>query len=341
MAVAPLHPLLFEPIPFERPWGGSRLQTLYGKPGLAGKLLGETWEIADRIEAESKIIQGSWAGHSLRTLMESHRDELLGDLAPHVEPVTGKQRFPWLIKCLDCSQTLSLQVHPPTSVARRFESEPKTELWFVTAAADGACLWAGLENPVTLDTLAHDAGTPNFARHLHRIPVSAGDALFLPSGRLHAPGAGVVIFEVQENSDSTYRLYDWDRPGPDGKPRPLHIEQGLASLDLNDFRPGLVHSMWRTESGVQQRELALCDAFRVFEKRCDRPISVPVIQCGSACALGIVEGELELCCAGFQSILGPGRWVLLPACLADVMLSARLPSRWIWVERGGVNVVKS
>lgn len=334
--MAHLPPLVFEPLPFERPWGGHRLQELYQKPGVHGKPVGETWEVADRAGAESVVAEGEFKGASLRWFMEHRREDLLGLLLPHFDASAGLERFPWLIKCLDCAQTLSLQVHPSPEKARRFGGEPKTELWYVTRAAADACLWAGLERHVEVEELARDAGKPGFARHLHQIAVRAGDALFLPSGRLHAPGAGVLIFEVQENSDTTYRLYDWDRVGVDGRPRALHLNEGLASIDVHDLRPRLVAEDWSDPGagGLRRRTLAECEMFRVNESRCGASVEIPWAPSGSARAVGVVEGWLRVSADGFDGRMGAGRWVLIPASAGGVRLEAEGEACWLEVGPG-------
>ena len=169
--------------------------------------------------------------------MENHAAELLGD----AKPAAGN-RFPLLCKILDAREKLSLQVHPPANKAAELGGEPKTEMWFIADAAPGAELYVGLKRGVTRAEFEKKIRTAAWPNVFIAFPCSAGDAMFLPSGRVHAIGAGLVIFEIQQNSDTTYRVFDWNRVGLDGKPRELHVAQSLASIDFNDFEPKLVQS---------------------------------------------------------------------------------------------------
>src|SRR5215472_1402742 len=229
-----LYPLTFRPIFKERVWGGRDLERLFRKPLPASSLIGESWEIADRPGDISLIDNGPLAGRDLRWLMEQHRAELLG-------AATAPQgKFPLLIKILDARQTLSVQVHPPARHAARLGGEPKTELWYIAAAAPDAKLFVGLKRGVSRADFETKIRNGSVAECLHSISVKAGDAMFLPSGRVHAIGAGLVIFEIQQNSDTTYRVFDWNRAGLDGKPRPLHVAESLASIDFDDFEPSVL-----------------------------------------------------------------------------------------------------
>ena len=184
-----LYPLTFKPIFKERIWGGRNLETLYQKPLPPKVPIGESWEISDRPGDESVIANGELAGKSLRWLMEARPKELLGEAAP---AVSG--RFPLLVKILDAQQTLSLQVHPPAKKAAALEGEPKTEMWYVADATPEAELFVGLKRGVTRQEFEEKINRGTVAECFHRINVRRGDVMFLPSGRVHALGAGSVIF---------------------------------------------------------------------------------------------------------------------------------------------------
>lgn len=224
----------FKPIYQERVWGGQDLRNILGREIPEGHI-GESWEIVDRAEANSKIVGGRWDGLSLRAAIERDCDIIMGPEWDSAMP------FPILVKWLDCQERLSLQVHPPASVAPALGGEPKTENWYIAAAKPGAQLLAGLKQGVTRDdfeqALRADAAEPLVCA----LPCRAGDSLFVPSGRLHAIDAGNLILEIQQNSDTTYRVYDWGRVGLDGKPRQLHIDESLQSIDFEDFEPALMH----------------------------------------------------------------------------------------------------
>jgi len=230
--VAMFYPLTFHPLLKERVWGGRNLERLYRKPLPGVVPIGESWEITDRPEGVSVVANGPLAGRTLRGLMERHATDLLG---PASAP---GGRFPLLIKILDAEEKLSLQVHPPARCAVALGGEPKTEMWYVAEGRPGAGLFAGLRRGTTRADFERKMKDSTVVDCFHRIEVRHGDAMFLPSGRVHALGAGNVIFEIQQNSDTTYRVFDWNRVGLDGQARALHVEQSLACIDFNDFEPG-------------------------------------------------------------------------------------------------------
>ncbi len=235
-------PLRFVPGYHERIWGGRRLETVYGKALPDGKF-GESWEFVDRPGEESVVADGPLAGRTLGELWRGEdRVALFGSRA-----AGWGERFPLLIKVLDCIETLSVQVHPPATLAPSLGGEPKTEMWVIADATPDAHLFAGLRAGVTREAfaVALEAGE-DVSAMLHRIEVAAGDAMILPSGRVHAIGAGNLIVEIQQNSDTTYRVFDFNRPGLDGSLRELHVEQSMASIDWDDVEPGLVEPRGET-----------------------------------------------------------------------------------------------
>ncbi len=230
-----MEPLAFSPLFVERVWGGRGLEGL-GKPLPPGKVVGEAWEIVDRPREQSVLASGPLAGTDLHTLWSGPERESIFGARSH----GAGDRFPILVKLLDARETLSVQVHPPTPLAEEPEGEPKNELWYLAAATQDAHLFAGLRSGVTRESFAAalEAGE-DVSEMLHRLPVSEGDALFVPSGRVHAIGAGCLIVEIQQNSDTTYRVCDFNRPGLDGRLRELHVPQALASIDFDDVEPRL------------------------------------------------------------------------------------------------------
>jgi len=224
-------PIIFKPIYQQRVWGGRVLETLYDRP-LPGddQPYGESWEVVDRPEALSAVAGGS--GETLSDLWHDYRHEVFGDAAPDDE------RFPLLCKILDCRKRLSLQVHPPADVAPELGGEPKTEMWYVAAADPGAELYVGLREGTSRESFETALRNGDAEDQVHRVPVKAGEFLFIPSGRLHAIGGGLLIFEIQQNSDTTYRVFDWNRLGLDGQPRQLHVDESLQCIDFADVEPG-------------------------------------------------------------------------------------------------------
>jgi mannose-6-phosphate isomerase len=231
----PDQPIAFVPLFMERIWGGRRLEERYGKPLPPGTPVGESWEVVDRPEAQSVVAGGVHDGRTLHELWTDRREELFGSRATALG-----ERFPILIKLLDARETLSVQVHPPTDLADELGGEPKNELWYLAATATGAHLYVGLRAGVTREgfTAALEAGD-DVSAMLHRVDVHAGDAIFIPSGRVHAIGGGCLIMEIQQNSDTTYRVFDFHRLGLDGEPRELHVPQSMASIDWDDVEPPL------------------------------------------------------------------------------------------------------
>ena len=320
-----LYPLTFQPIFKERVWGGRNLERLYQKPLPPGAPIGESWEITDRPEGVSVIANGPLAGKDLRWLMENHAAELLGN----VHAPGG--RFPLLIKILDAQDKLSLQVHPPASVAPGLGGEPKTEMWYIADAAPGAELYVGLKGGVTRAEFEQKIRDGTVADCFHRVPVQAGDTMFLPSGRVHAIGAGLVIFEVQQNSDTTYRVFDWNRVGLDGQPRPLHVEQSLASIDFNDFEPSLVKGLYSQNPTLSVRFLVDDALFRVNGCKVKRGqrfyLSSPAVQ-----LIGLLRGRLKISGGGQEVELQPGGFALLPASLERAALTAEEKVEYLHIE---------
>ena len=299
-----LPPLTFEPIFQERVWGGRRLETLFGKPLPPGQRIGESWEISDRPGATSVIADGPLAGRDLRWLMENHAGELLGDVP------SADGRFPWLAKLLDANEDLSVQVHPPAEVAGELGGEPKTEAWHIAHAEPGARLIAGLKRGTTRKTFEARLGEADFPSCLHEIPARAGDSIFIPSGRIHTLGAGTVVFEIQQNSDTTYRVHDWNRPDLDGQPRELHLEPALRSIDFTDLEPPALAPYWKPAGNFSLSPIAEVDSvFRIDHLRLATAETLPLPGRGLR-LLAVTAGQLKLPAL----TLAPGQFALMPDC---------------------------
>ncbi len=322
-----LYPLTFHPIFKQRVWGGRNLARLYAKALPPDVPIGESWEISDRPGDVSVIRNGPLAGKDLRWLMEHHGSELLGST-----PAPGG-RFPLLIKILDAADTLSVQVHPPTAQAVALRGEPKTEMWYIADATADAVLFAGLKHGVTRTEFERRIHDGSVAGCLHRVPVRAGNAMFLPSGRLHAIGAGNVIFEIQQNSDTTYRVFDWNRVGLDGRPRELHVAQSLASIDFQDFEPALVKALEFASPGCVRRPLVDDPLFRVEHVAMDTGRSLGLV--GPVFFIvAVLDGGLRLSGAGQTVELRAGDFCLVPASVKDALLRATSPARFLKVLPG-------
>ena len=296
-------PLTFEPIFMERIWGGQKLAEFFAKTLPPNKAIGESWEIVDRPEAQSVVSAGPLKGKTLHELWSQHRKEIFGD-------VPAAPRFPLLIKLLDAQEKLSLQVHPPGNIAAKLGGEPKTECWYVAAAQPGAELFVGFSQQITRDQFEKSLRAGSSADHVHTIRVKAGDAMFLPAGRFHAVGAGNVLVEIQQNSDTTYRVFDWNRVDQStGNPRQLHVDQALESIDFNDVTPKLIEL---------KGELLVKDELFELQKwklNSAREIASPGQFAVVCCLTGSVGcGDVDL---------GPGEFFLVPASLQDRQLNPR------------------
>jgi mannose-6-phosphate isomerase len=323
-----LYPFVFRPIFKDRIWGGRELEKLYGKRLPAGKTVGESWEISDRPGDASVIANGLLAGKDLRWLMESHAAEILGGAKP-----AAAGRFPLLCKILDAREKLSLQVHPPASKAAELKGEPKTEMWFIADAAPDASLYVGLKRGMTRAAFEQKISDGSVADCFHKIPVRAGDTMFLPSGRVHAIGDGLVIFEIQQNSDTTYRVFDWNRTGLDGQPRELHIVQSLASIDFNDFEPKLVPANYRAAANFKFRQLVEDPLFNVQELVFENAGSVKLA--GEYLRIiAVAKGAATIAddSSGTVAGLKPGDFCLIPACLKNVEIKAAANTSFLCTE---------
>jgi len=323
-----LYPLTFHPIFKERVWGGREIERLYGKKIPAGRLIGESWEISDRPGDESVIANGKFAGKSLHWLMENFSRDILGDTKP-----TNKNRFPLLIKILDAREKLSLQVHPPAGKAAELKDEPKTEMWFIADAAPGAELFVGLKRGVTRAEFEKKISDGSVAECFHHVPVRAGDTMFLPSGRVHAIGGGLVIFEIQQNSDTTYRVFDWNRVGLDGQPRELHIAQSLASIDFNDFEPKLAGGNFAGNDKIKSRPL-VCDKLFKVENLELKPGAAVKLKEHKLQIVAAVSGEVEIKSGSETIKLSAGQFCLIPASLERTETSAKSDAAILQVEAG-------
>ncbi len=290
-----LQPIVFEPLLMERVWGGRRLETLMHKRLPAGTRFGESWEIVDRADAQSVVHDGPLHGRTLHELWTDFREPVFGKWLPEVA------RFPLLFKLLDAQERLSVQVHPPAAVAAQLGGEPKTEMWYFIDALLESDLYAGLKRGVTREDFVRALDEGRVADLIHKIPAHCGDAFFIPSGRIHAIGAGNLIFEVQQNSDTTYRVFDWNRLGLDGKPRTLHVDESLQSINFDDPEPGVVEQCGES--------VVACEYFAVEKWTLTEPRDAGG---PGFVVFTVIGGRLE--CAGCE--FGMGEFFLIPAALA-------------------------
>lgn len=305
MVVPPLYPLRFVPIFKSMLWGGRRLaELLPGAP--ADGPLGEAWVLSDHGDSPSAVADGPLRGRKLRELLAVAGERLMGG--------AGHRQFPLLCKFLDARDNLSVQVHPCDVKAKRVgpDQRGKTEAWVILHAEPGAKLYAGLRAGVDEGRLCRALADGTVADCLHAYEPKPDDCVFLRAGTVHALGAGLVLFEVQQTSDITYRLFDWGRVDvKTGRPRELHVEE---SLHCTDFAAGPCHPV-RPEievDGPARRErLARCEYFHLWRHSGERPF--PVGAAGECRVVVGVRGRGELRHHGHAYALGPGTVYLLPA----------------------------
>jgi mannose-6-phosphate isomerase len=218
-----LYPLHFDPIYKDAIWGGGRIAKKFHRKAVPLRCA-ESWEISDRIEGESRVSNGPLKGKTLHELLVQFGEHLLGH---------GRkdQRFPVLIKIIDAREALSVQVHPSEETAPICRGEPKSEMWYVL---EGGPLYAGFKKAVSQEQWTQAFQSNRLIDLIRECSTKPGDAVFIPGGRIHAIGAGCMMLEVQQNSDTTYRIYDWNRMGMYGKPRALHLEQAMKCIKWDD-----------------------------------------------------------------------------------------------------------
>ena len=307
-----LPPLTFKPLYRRYLWGGRRFATALGRTLPLGDDFAESWEIVDHGADQSVVAAGPLAGATLGSLVRERAADLLGGL-------TAASAFPLLFKFLDAQRDLSVQVHPDDARAARLTPPDlgKTEAWYVVDASAGSRIYAGLRENVGRPELEAAIRAGRCAEVLHSFEPRVGDCVFIPAGTVHAIGAGLLVAEIQQASDVTYRLFDWNRTGPDGRPRPLHIEAGLDAVT----RFGPVAAVTPTATADPAvRRLVSCDYFSFDEV-------VPqghwqVAGDGTCHLLAVLSGEVALDPAWELPPLGRGSCVLLPASLPRQQIRA-------------------
>ncbi|MDD5328203.1 MAG: class I mannose-6-phosphate isomerase [Phycisphaerae bacterium] len=222
-----LYPLKFEPIYKKRIWGGQKLKEIFGKHIPPLEKIGESWELADLPDDKSVIINGEFAGQNINSVIRKYPEEIIGSS-------NFSENLPLLIKFLDAEDILSVQVHPDEQTCKRMgRGEPKTECWYIISAAPDAVIYKGLKKGVTKEQFSIAIKNGTAAELLVKVPVKPGQCHFLPSGTVHSIGAGLLIAEIQTPSDTTYRVFDWNRVDDTGKARQLHIEEALESINFD------------------------------------------------------------------------------------------------------------
>lgn len=311
--------LRFEEQYFERIWGGDRLSTVYAKPIPLGKRIGEAWLISDHPSAVSVVAEGPRKGQTIHELIVEDPYAVLG-ASPKLTP---SGRFPLLLKLLDSCDVLSVQVHPDDATAAELGEDDagKTEMWYILSAEPGSELICGLAPGVNPDEFRAAAVSGKIESLLERLSVASGDAILVEAGTVHALGKGILLAEIQQNSDLTYRIYDWGRTGDDGKPRALHIEKAVRAVKFGTPRPTVATpiTMETKEGNAVRQRLAKCKYFTadrliLGEKR------APFDTQGNCHILLCAEGRVAVESDSSSAVLNPGQAVLCPAVLGHFHL---------------------
>lgn len=306
--------LRFEEGYFQRLWGGRKLETFYGKALPPEEAVGEAWLVADHASYESVVADGPYRGRTLNELVRAYRGALLGRLAAP----TPFGRFPLLLKILDAREILSVQVHPDDACAKQL-GEPdagKTEMWYVLDAEPGSELICGLAADLTREGFATAVADGSLARRLDRYPVQGGSALFVPAGIVHALGAGVLLAEIQQNSDLTYRLYDWGRTDARGVPRALHVDKAMAAIRFGARHSGPAHPLSFEAGGARYTVLAACGHFAA--ERIEACGTGECLTHGDSFHIVLVE-QGPLCVGGVT--LRSGEAAVIPAAMGTAGIS--------------------
>ena len=300
-----LYPLKFKPIFKERIWGGQALKTFFGKDIPTDKPIGESWELADLPEDKSEIMNGPLAGRGIDSVIEEFGED-----------ITGKSDYrpplPLLIKILDAQNDLSVQVHPDAETVKRTgKGDPKTECWYIIDAEPGAVIYKGLKPGTTKEQFAQAIQEGTCAELLEKVKVKAGECHFLPSGTAHAIDKGLLIAEIQQPSDTTYRVFDWNRLDASGKSRQLHIEDALESIHFDPSGDNLsVETVGR---------LVDSDEFKV-DKGHQAPGCEVLVSAGQMKAMVFISGGGTIEGEGTETAdFAKGDTLLVPACYEGVM----------------------
>ncbi|MEA2663360.1 MAG: mannose-6-phosphate isomerase [Candidatus Eremiobacteraeota bacterium] len=305
-----LSPYRLEPKLAPALWGGDALVTRYGKPGDPSQPLGESWECWD----ENPVAAGPLAGRTLGALRAELGTALTGPLDPG-------RIFPVLTKLIDARQALSVQVHPDDAYAQRVEGQPngKTECWYILACEPGAELVLGWARDTSRAEYERRVADGTLAEILRRVPVRPGEAYHLPAGTLHAIGAGIQLFETQQASDLTYRIFDWNRVGPDGKPRQLHVEKAADVLDYRARYPGAVKQLAYEADGLE-RTLLVADRRFLVERVAVRSLDAHLDSDGRPLTITANDAYLRVAAAEGSVELAPWQTVVTPAAAPVVSL---------------------
>lgn len=308
-----MHTLTFQPLLKRIRWGGRRLGTRLAKPIGSENDYAESWEIVDHGADQSIVTEWPYRGWSLSKLVAEKERELFGD-------VKNRRQFPLLVKFLDASDRLSVQVHPNDDQAKQFDPREngKTEAWVIIDAAPGSTIYAGLKSGATRESFgkAIEAGTIEDC--LHSFPARRGDCVFIPAGTVHAIGEGILLAEIQQSSDITFRLYDWGRVGTDGKPRQMHIAEALSCIDFESGPVAAFQASEISDAGHRVEQLASCQYFSMRRHTSATPFTIQTN--GRMRIAMMLDGAGELDEGAERKPFPLGQSLLVPACVDAITI---------------------
>jgi len=309
-----LYPIKFKPVLKETIWGGKNLKARYAKNGKPGSKIGESWEICGLNGESSVVDNGFLKGNSLQEIIEIYMGDLIGD-----EPYNRfGNEFPLLIKFIDASDTLSIQVHPDDKMAsERHHAWGKTEMWYIIDAEKDSVIYTGFIKKTSKEEYLKHLDNKTIPDLVNATPVKPGDAFFIPAGMVHAIGAGVVLTEIQETSDITYRIYDWDRTDKSGKPREMHTELALDAINFDLADTGLIRKEPVTNQPVT---LAECRYFHTNLLEIDRPVIKDYSLTDSFVVYICISSSVLVECFGSTETINAGETILIPASADNVTL---------------------
>jgi len=309
-----LYPIRFRPVLKETLWGGSALRERFGKKAKAGTTVGESWEISGMPGASSVVANGFLRGNTLEEIIEVYMGDLVGDA---IYEKYGNE-FPLLIKFIDARDTLSIQVHPDDRLAaERHHAWGKTEMWYVIDASPGAVIYTGFRKKTTREEYLEHLHGKKLAEIINATPVSRGDAFFIPAGMVHSIGAGVLLTEIQQTSDVTYRIYDWDRTDAAGKPREMHTSLALDAINYGLDSTNLIKKLPEINRTVM---IAECEYFRTSLLQFDRPL-IKDLSLTDSFVIYICTGSMAVIdCLGHTEEVRAGETILIPASADSVTL---------------------
>jgi mannose-6-phosphate isomerase len=320
-----IYPLFFEPVFRDYIWGGRNLETLLGRK-IPDGVVAESWEISGHPSSSTRVENGPLAGLTLPQVQELLGEALVGTRSRWA---TDRDKFPLLVKLLDANRRLSVQVHPSDEYALAHEGGElgKAEMWYVLYAKQGAELIYGLSRQTNAEQFRAALQEGTLSDLLHRVSIQPGDVISVPTGTVHALLEGALVAEIQQNSDTTYRVYDWGRLGHDGKPRPLHVDKAVEVIDWEMVRPQAAVPVPLTDGDVAREELCRSPYFVVEKVSLEEGASYQGECDGATFEIwGVVSGSAEVCWVDQRAPMAAVRFVLLPAALCPFSIRAERPA---------------